>query len=36
MLALPGGVASSWQASEDSVLWVATDETDACFRRRTA
>lgn len=31
MLALPGGVASSWQAFEDSVLWVATDEPTLAF-----
>ena len=31
MFALPGGVASSWQASEDSVLWVATDEPTLAF-----
>lgn len=31
MLALPGGVASSWQAREDSVLWVATDEPTLAF-----
>ena len=31
MFALPGGVASSWQAREDSVLWVATDEPTLAF-----
>ncbi len=31
MLALPGGIASSWQAHEDSVLWVATDEPTLAF-----
>jgi len=31
MFALPGGVASSWQAHEDSVLWVATDEPTLAF-----
>jgi hypothetical protein len=31
MFALPGGVASSWQANEDSVLWVATDEPTLAF-----
>ncbi len=31
MLALPGGVASSWQAHEDSVLWVTTDEPTLAF-----
>jgi gentisate 1,2-dioxygenase len=32
MFALPGGVASSWQASEDAVLWVATDEPTLAFK----
>ena len=31
MLALPGGVTSSWQADQDSVLWVATDEPALAF-----
>lgn len=31
MLALPGGNASSWQAHEDSVLWVVTDEPTLAF-----
>lgn len=31
MFALPGGVASSWRACEDSVLWVATDEPTLAF-----
>lgn len=31
MFALPGGVASSWQAHEDSVLWVTTDEPTLSF-----
>lgn len=31
MFALPGGVASSWQAHEDSVLWVTTDEPTLAF-----
>jgi gentisate 1,2-dioxygenase len=31
MLALPGGAASAWQADEDSVLWVATDEPALAF-----
>jgi len=31
MLALPGGIASSWHAHEDSVLWVATDEPTLAF-----
>jgi gentisate 1,2-dioxygenase len=31
MLALPGGIASIWQADEDSVLWVATDEPTLAF-----
>ncbi|MDP1753202.1 MAG: hypothetical protein Q8L22_27415 [Reyranella sp.] len=31
MVALPGGIASSWQAHEDSVLWVATDEPTLAF-----
>lgn len=33
MLALPGGVASSWQANEDAVLWVTTDEPTLAFER---
>lgn len=31
MLALPGGVASAWQADEDAVLWLATDEPALAF-----
>ena len=31
MFALPGGIASSWQAHEDSVLWVTTDEPTLAF-----
>jgi gentisate 1,2-dioxygenase len=31
MLALPGGIASSWQAHEDSILWVTTDEPTLAF-----
>lgn len=31
MLALPGGIASSWHAHEDSVLWVVTDEPTLAF-----
>lgn len=31
MFALPGGIASCWQADEDSVLWVATDEPTLAF-----
>lgn len=31
MFALPGGIASSWQAREDSVLWVTTDEPTLAF-----
>lgn len=31
MFALPGGVAASWRAREDSVLWVATDEPMLAF-----
>lgn len=31
MFALPGGVASSWRAREDSVLWVATDEPTLAY-----
>jgi gentisate 1,2-dioxygenase len=31
MFALPGGIASSWQADEDSVLWVTTDEPTLAF-----
>ncbi len=31
MFALPGGVASLWQAHEDAVLWVATDEPTLAF-----
>ena len=31
MLALPGGIASSWQAEEDSILWVTTDEPTLAF-----
>ena len=31
MFALPGGVASAWQAEEDAVLWVTTDEPTLAF-----
>ena len=31
MLALPGGVASAWEADEDAVLWVTTDEPTLAF-----
>jgi len=31
MFALPGGVASTWRADEDSVLWIATDEPTLAF-----
>jgi gentisate 1,2-dioxygenase len=31
MLALPGGVESVWQADEDSVLWMTTDEPTLAF-----
>jgi gentisate 1,2-dioxygenase len=31
MLALPGGAQSLWQADEDTVLWVATDEPALAF-----
>ena len=31
MFALPGGVVTCWQAQEDSVLWVATDEPMLAF-----
>jgi gentisate 1,2-dioxygenase len=31
MLALPGGVASTWEADEDAVLWVTTDEPTLAF-----
>ncbi|CAN5896922.1 hypothetical protein BH11PSE3_BH11PSE3_00270 [soil metagenome] len=31
MLALPGGVPSRWQADEDAVLWVVTDEPTLSF-----
>lgn len=31
MFALPGGVASTWTASEDAVLWVTTDEPTLAF-----
>ena len=31
MLALPGGVASTWAAEEDAVLWLATDEPTLAF-----
>lgn len=31
MFALPGGIASSWQAVEDSILWVTTDEPTLAF-----
>lgn len=31
MLALPGGVASTWCADEDAVLWLATDEPALAF-----
>jgi quercetin dioxygenase-like cupin family protein len=33
MLALPGGVASAWEADRDSVLWVTTDEPSLAFER---
>ena len=32
MLALPGGVASAWEADEDAVLWVTTDEPTLAFK----
>jgi gentisate 1,2-dioxygenase len=32
MLALPGGVASTWQADEDAVLWLVTDEPALAFQ----
>ena len=31
MLALPGGITSTWRAAEDSVLWLATDEPALAF-----
>lgn len=31
MLALPGGVASTWMAEDDAVLWLATDEPALAF-----
>ncbi|MBY0317407.1 MAG: hypothetical protein K2X72_01660 [Reyranella sp.] len=31
MLALPGGVASTWLAEDDAVLWLATDEPALAF-----
>ncbi|MGD9882495.1 hypothetical protein [Reyranella sp.] len=31
MLALPGGVASTWRASDDAVLWLVTDEPMLAF-----
>lgn len=31
MLALPGGVESLWEADEDAVLWVTTDEPTLAF-----
>jgi gentisate 1,2-dioxygenase len=31
MLALPGGVASTWTADDDAVLWLATDEPALAF-----
>src|SRR6185436_2677522 len=31
MLALPGGVASAWEADEDAVLWVTTDEPTLAY-----
>ena len=31
MLALPGGVASTWHAEDDAVLWLATDEPALAF-----
>ncbi|MDX2201529.1 MAG: hypothetical protein NW223_02165 [Hyphomicrobiaceae bacterium] len=31
MLALPGGIASTWRADEDAVLWVTTDEPTLAF-----
>jgi gentisate 1,2-dioxygenase len=31
MFALPGGVASTWRAEEDAVLWVTTDEPTLAF-----
>ena len=33
LLALPGGVASVWEADEDAVLWVVTDEPALAFAR---
>jgi len=32
LLAMPGGVASTWQADQDSVLWVVTDEPALAFQ----
>jgi gentisate 1,2-dioxygenase len=31
MLALPGGIASTWRAKDDAVLWLATDEPALAF-----
>ena len=31
MLAVPGGIASTWQADEDAVLWLVTDEPALAF-----
>jgi gentisate 1,2-dioxygenase len=31
MLALPGGIASTWTADDDAVLWLATDEPALAF-----
>lgn len=31
MFALPGGIGSHWQADEDAVLWVTTDEPTLAF-----
>jgi gentisate 1,2-dioxygenase len=31
MLALPGGIASTWTAEDDAVLWLATDEPALAF-----
>lgn len=33
MLALPGGIASVWEADEDAVLWATTDEPTLAFER---
>jgi gentisate 1,2-dioxygenase len=32
MLALPGGIASTWQADENAVLWLVTDEPALAFQ----